>query len=55
MSEVRMRPAVLSHATSTRKEVDVSEQPWGDFGYFKGPEGHLWEVPCHPELAATDT
>ncbi|WP_002636779.1 VOC family protein [Myxococcus hansupus] len=59
---------VLSHATPTREEVDAilrraqaaggtvpvpaSEQPWGYFGYFADLDGHLWEVLCHPELAA---
>jgi uncharacterized protein len=27
------------------------ERPWGIYsGYFRDPDGHLWEVICNPEL-----
>ena len=51
---------ILSHAASSREEVDIilararaagavipaqpQEEPWGYSGYFKDPDGHLWEI-----------
>ncbi len=51
---------ILSHAASSREEVDTilarahaagaalpsqpQEEPWGYSGYFKDPDGHLWEI-----------
>lgn len=51
---------ILSHAASSREEVETilararaagaaipaqpQEEPWGYSGYFKDPDGHLWEI-----------
>lgn len=51
---------ILSHAASSKEEVDTildraraagasipaqpQEEPWGYSGYFKDPDGHLWEI-----------
>ena len=58
---------ILSHAASSKEEVDTilnraksagavlpgetEEQPWGYFGYFKDPDGHLWEIIWNPGFA----
>jgi uncharacterized glyoxalase superfamily protein PhnB len=27
------------------------ERPWGIYsGYFRDPDGHLWEIVCNPQL-----
>jgi uncharacterized protein len=31
------------------------ERPWGIYsGYFRDPDGHLWEVICNPRLERSD-
>lgn len=68
---------ILSHAASSREEVDTilgrarsagatipaqpQEEPWGYSGYFKDPDGHLWEIlwgyafESSPEEVASET
>lgn len=57
---------ILSYFTASKEEVDAilqnvekagattagnpSEQPWGYAGYFKDPDGHLWEIMWNPAL-----
>lgn len=58
---------ILSHAARSREEVgsivkqavsagatqigELKEEPWGYFGYFKDPDGHLWEILWNPGFA----
>ncbi len=40
--------AEAAGATLTDK---AHERPWGIYsGYFRDPDGHLWEIICNPEL-----
>ena len=55
---------ILSYAATSKEEVDdilqrakaaggtltgsTEEQIWGYFGYFKDPDGHLWEIIWNP-------
>jgi predicted lactoylglutathione lyase len=57
---------ILSYFTESKGEVDTilqriasagglsagdpMEQPWGYAGYFRDPDGHLWEVMYNPDL-----
>ncbi len=57
---------ILSHAAASKAEVDdilkqaeaagativsaPKDEPWGYFGYFKDPDGHLWEVLWSPSF-----
>lgn len=57
---------VLSYFADSREEVDATlkrvadaggtvpepakQQAWGYAGYFKDPDGHLWEVMWNPKL-----
>jgi uncharacterized protein len=57
---------VLSYFTVSREEVDTilgkaeiaggvltgtaRDQPWGYAGFFKDPDGHLWEIMYNPGL-----
>jgi uncharacterized protein len=61
----------LGHVVSTREEVDallaeaeaagapvteLHNRPWGIYsGYFRDPDGHLWEVIHNPNRADDDT
>ena len=56
----RSTECILSHAAQSKAEVDTilrradaaggtvrgqpSDEPWGYSGYFKDPDGHLWEI-----------
>lgn len=58
---------ILSHAAESKNEVDEilrqaeaagativskpADEPWGYFGYFKDPDGHLWEIIWSPAFA----
>ena len=60
----------LGHIVATRKEVDallakaqaagapvteVHDRPWGIYsGYFRDPDGHLWEIIHNPNATQTD-
>ena len=55
---------ILSYAAESREEVETilrraetaggtlqivpKEESWGYYGYFKDPDGHLWEVVWNP-------
>lgn len=45
----RAEKAGASHTGS------VHERPWGVYsGYFKDPDGHLWEIAWNPSIATTE-
>jgi uncharacterized protein len=57
---------ILSYFASSKEEVDIilkqaetasgipsieaKEQPWGYAGFFKDPDGHMWEVTWNANL-----
>jgi len=61
----------LGHIVATREEVDallarakaagapiaeVHDRPWGIYsGYFRDPDGHLWEIIHNPNSTGADT
>ena len=61
---------ILSYFASGKEEVDAvlgtaeaaggikagpaKEHPWGYAGYFKDPDGHVWEVMWNPGLQGED-
>ncbi len=64
----RSSECILSHAAASKEEVDTiliraeaaggtlpsqpAEEPWGYSGYFKDPDGHLWQIMCGPGFEA---
>lgn len=63
-SSVASGECILSHAATSKEEVnnilqkvkaaggtligEPKDEPWGYFGYFKDPDGHLWEILWNP-------
>ena len=50
--------AVLAHAQAAGATLTEQphERPWGIYsGYFRDPDGHLWEVIWNPRLAPAST
>jgi uncharacterized protein len=47
--DARLAEAKAAGATLTDQ---AHERPWGIYsGYFRDPDGHLWEILCNPDLA----
>jgi uncharacterized glyoxalase superfamily protein PhnB len=47
-----MKEAKAAGATTVKKAQDTF---WGGYsGYFKDPDGHLWEVAWNPQLLPED-
>lgn len=43
---------ILSRAADAGGAVaaGAEKRPWGYAGYFRDPDGHLWEIMCNPGL-----